>query len=178
MEAMFTLTCRPARVSPAKEKRHDNIRIPPTANQNDHLAAAAYLMKHPSFEQDHETSRLAGHCRRTDQIICASPPPEFASNRYVNIRRSARTALPRALTLCDQHCLFLGKPREVAAGVGSGRVPVLKDVVITGVDEILAPVLARRARMRVGARLRAGASVENSAEMIVMIHEWKSTAEI
>ena len=65
----------------------------------------------------------------------------------------------------------------MAAGVGSGRVPVLKDVVITGVNEILAPVLAR-ARMRVGARLRAGASVGNSAEMIVMIHEWKSTAEI
>jgi hypothetical protein len=50
MEAMFTLTCRAARLSPAKEKRHDDIRIPPAVNQNDHLAAAAYLMKHPSFE--------------------------------------------------------------------------------------------------------------------------------
>jgi hypothetical protein len=26
---MFTLTCRAARLSPAKEKRHDDIRIPP-----------------------------------------------------------------------------------------------------------------------------------------------------
>ena len=33
MEAMLTLTCRAARLSPAKEKRHDDIRIPPTVNQ-------------------------------------------------------------------------------------------------------------------------------------------------
>jgi hypothetical protein len=46
---MFTLTCRAARLSPAKEKRHDDIRIPPPVNQNDHLATAAYLMKHPSL---------------------------------------------------------------------------------------------------------------------------------
>jgi hypothetical protein len=29
MEAMFTLTCRAARLSLAKEKRHDDIRIHP-----------------------------------------------------------------------------------------------------------------------------------------------------
>jgi hypothetical protein len=51
---MFTLTCRAARLSPAKDKRHDDIRIPPTVNQNDHLAAAAYLMKHPSSEQERQ----------------------------------------------------------------------------------------------------------------------------
>jgi len=28
MEAMFTLTCRAGRLSPAKDKRHDDIRIP------------------------------------------------------------------------------------------------------------------------------------------------------
>lgn len=42
--------------------------------------------------------------------------------------------------------LCLGRnPREVAAGIGSGRVPVLKDVVITEVNKMLAPVWTRRA---------------------------------
>ena len=35
MEAMFTLTCRAARLSPAKEKRHDDIASTPAVNQND-----------------------------------------------------------------------------------------------------------------------------------------------
>jgi hypothetical protein len=35
MEAMSTLTCRSAWLSPAKEKRHDGMRIHPGLNQND-----------------------------------------------------------------------------------------------------------------------------------------------
>jgi hypothetical protein len=45
MEAMFTLTCLAARLSPAKDKRHDGIRIHPTVNQNDQQMC-------PSFEQE------------------------------------------------------------------------------------------------------------------------------
>ena len=83
---------------------------------------------------------LSATADETAQLIRGAQTDSERHISYNPVRRPAVSSLVLLAALC------LGRdPREVAADIGAGGAAALKNIVITAVNDLLAPVRARRA---------------------------------
>ena len=86
------------------------------------------------------TVPLSASADETARLIRGAQTDSERSISYDPVRR------PAVSSLVLLAALSLGRdPREVAADIGSGGAAALKDVVVAAVNDLLAPVRARRA---------------------------------
>ncbi len=86
------------------------------------------------------TVPLSATADETARLIRGAQTDSERHISYDPVRRPAVSSLILLAALCLSR-----DPREVAADIGSGGAAVLKDVVIAAVNDLLAPVRARRA---------------------------------
>ena len=86
------------------------------------------------------TVPLSATADETARLIRGAQTDSERHISYDPVRRPAVSSLVLLAALCLDR-----DPREVAADIGSGGAAVLKDVVIAAVNDLLAPVRARRA---------------------------------
>ena len=86
------------------------------------------------------TVPLSASADETARLIRGAQTDSERQISYDPVRRPAVSSLVLLAALCLSR-----DPREVAADIGSGGAAALKDVVIAAVNDLLAPVRARRA---------------------------------